>query len=362
MTTRTSSFVHAVLTELKSLASNTIWPITVGLMFVLTMLATGLGLGEQGIVSEGVTFDSGRNAVALTALVAMVLGIISGPVVLNSARKDDSGAALLGLNLVVGVAVGASLMLAAVPALLWGFTQSSLDFTEWLGLIATVKFEMLVATLIAALVHVMISRRTVAALVGGAIVLLLTVAPAVVSELSANLNSVKQTETYISVEYTEDTEIDPDTGIAIDPVCMAPNTITTWVSDPSAAWQIMAMSPLVTLAESLPAATALSTGSYYDPEFDDTVPMSLYPVDALSALSTQFHMSQKPVPAEILHDECAAAKAGEHLPYYYQDELPADWNEGTQSGWTIGIIVQSGVLVFVALFAAVAQVRRRRVH
>lgn len=347
---------------MKSLVGGTVWPVTVGLMFVLTMLATGLGLGEEGLVGMGVEFDSGRNAVALTALVALVLGIISGPVVLNSARKDDTGAAHLGTNTVVGMAVSASLMIAALPALLWGFAQSSLSFTDGISLVGTLKFEILCATLIAALVHVTISRRTIASLVGGAIVLLLTVAPAVASELSASLNAVEQTETYIGIEYSDDTKYDPKTQLVIDPVCAAPTTSTMWVSDPSQSWQILAVSPFVTLAESLPASAALSTGQMYDPEYDAEMPKSLYPTDALSALSTQFHLSQKPIPTETLRDECAAAQAGEYLPYYYQDELPADWNEGTQSGWSLGIIVQSTVLAVVALLAVVAQLRRRRVR
>ncbi|MFM6981824.1 MAG: hypothetical protein ACKOWP_03520 [Microbacteriaceae bacterium] len=360
MTTPAARFAKNTLSEITSLFNGTVWPITLGLMLVLTLLSTGLGLGEGQPAELGSDFDPGRNATALTALVALVLGVISGPVVMNSARKDDRGPAPLGMSVVIAVIVGGSLVLAALPALLWGFANSTLDMAELFALVATLKFEVLALTLISALIHVAIVRRTLASVVGGAIVLAITVVPAGVSEVAATINGVEQVETYIGVEWTEETTTDPKTGLVINPVCSEPNTMTTWKADASHTWQVLAISPLVTLAESIPASITSDDG-YYTGQPEGVVgPERYFPSDTLSALSTQFRMAQKPVPTAILRDECEAMENGYALPYDYPGEVPLDWENGTTSGYGIGLLVQSGALVVVAGIATAAHLSRRR--
>ncbi len=222
---------HSV-SEITSLFGGSIWPVTLGLMLALTLLSTGLGLTDSSHIEYGPDFNPGRSATTLTALVALVIGLISGPVVMNGARKDDQGPASVVTNLVVGVVVGGSLVLAALPALLWGFSQSSLSFGDMFALVATLKFEVLAVTLISAMIHVAIVRRGIATAVSGAIILAITVVPAGVSSLAATVNGVEQVETYIGIEWTDETKTDPDTGIAIDPICAKPTYMTTWQSDP----------------------------------------------------------------------------------------------------------------------------------
>jgi hypothetical protein len=359
MTTTAARLWKTSLDEISALVRGSVWPITVGLMLILTLLSTGLGLGEAQPVEYGSDFDAGRNATALTALVALVLGIISGPVVMNSARKDDRGPANLGTNIVLALIVGGSLVLAALPALLWGFANSTLEIGELFMLVVTLKFEILALTLISALIHVAVVRRTLATVIGGAIVLLITVAPAGISAIAATINGVEQVETYIGVEWTEETKTDPDTGIVIDPVCSDPTELTMWKSDPSRTWQILAVSPIVTLAEAIPASVVSDGGYASDHYATDGVERHL-PADTLSALSTQFRLAQKPVPATVLRDECAAMKNGTMLPYDNPGEVPVDWQDGTTSGYGIGILVQSGALVVVAGIAVAAHLSRRR--
>ena len=350
-----NSFIAVVRTPL--------WLTIVAAEGVLALIATVLTTFNENTTVEGL--DAGRMSLSFVTMLVLAFALFTIPAVVDRVRSTTGASGFLD-SFVTAFIVGSSLLVAATPALLWAMLSTSVSPAVWSPALGSLKLEVLIVDLLVAVAFTTIRRPGAATAVAYGAIVSLVVGPFLVLAAVTALPGAMQTTRNWSMTWpTDQNDIDPDTGYPKDPKCPNPVSSTVMIPRYDLVWPAAVVNPFVLVAESVEPKIAtyeevlwMGDSSAIAPEANKvTAPIDLFSTLAVSSRALQI------TPGEtILINECELlATTGQPYPDYPDSTASQKVIDGTQSGFTVGLIGQlSVVALWIAGMVVIPRLRPRK--
>lgn len=151
-----TNFLKKLFDSLKALVKDGVWPAILGLVLLLSLLATGITLGNETANQE--PLEPAKMAFSLVIFLLTLIVIIGVPAIglrLRAKVGDLSFPQTFNTILVSGLAMVA----VAIPALGWAMLVGEIKFEYWFNTLGTVKAEVWVLALLVALAQTAFKKR-----------------------------------------------------------------------------------------------------------------------------------------------------------------------------------------------------------
>ena len=340
-----AGFFSRLFTSITTSIRTGLWFTLLIVIAVASLLIVALTVSSDGAVAPGT--DAGRMAYSFVIFLVLVAALLGIPTVYISIREKLGQLSFLHTYL-LAVSVGLSFAIVSLPAMAWALLSTGVGPEVWLPTLGMTKLEVWVIALLVALAHWALKSGSAATVTAFGLIAGITLGPLAVAATASFAPPVKQTTAVSYIEYTDDQELDPQTGFPIDPTCQSPVTSTTYITDYSSVWAIVEANPVAFVSASLVPAV----GDYVPPGYDGGgwestpwAPAVAVPLDLFSGVDVAARSMQIPVQTELVNNECDnIAKYG--TPYPNDGRVdPRDIIAETQSGFIAGALGQAAFLV-----------------
>lgn len=341
-----------------------LWVTTVAALSALTMIATALTLFSDTATVPGL--DAGRMALSFDTLLVLAFALFTIPAIVDRVRHSEGPTDFLGA-LITATLTGASLLIAAAPALVWAILSTGVDVIVWMSALGAVKIEILLVVALVAVAFSVFRTPSTATALAYASVTSLIILPLIVLGVFAALPGTTQVTYRTSIDWdkTDSTEIDPVTGYPIDPECTHTYAERNYKPRYDSVWFVAPVIPFITVSESVePTIVEFVEELLYDQEAPvEADPFTtVAPVDIFSTIAFQSRSLQLVPAPSITINECELL--AEHGDPYWDSSNRTQFEtvlSSTQSGFVPGLIGQ-GVIVgaWVAGMLVIPRIRRKR--
>jgi hypothetical protein len=335
-----TNFLKKLFDSLKALVKDGVWPAILGLVLLLSLLATGITLGNETANQE--PLEPAKMAFSLVIFLLTLIVIIGVPAIglrLRAKVGDLSFPQTFTTILVSGLAMVA----VAIPALGWAMLVGEIKFEYWFNTLGTVKAEVWVLALLVALAQTAFKKEAGAAAASLGLIALLTFGPLIALGITSLLPGTKQevvTRTILWPEKATD-EVDPATGYPKNPECSSGVSTTRIVAPLHLAWPALQINPVVLVSESVGADVISWTDNQYDypnPHVNAS--------DALGGIVLAERAMQLAAEPKIVIDECKNLEIF-GTPYINNGMSSTDPEallKNTESGYLTGLTGQGIML------------------
>lgn len=337
--------------ELQQRIRSTAWVVLVSVVFVLVSIVTALLWASLAAFDTGVAESAGVYSTII--FFVLLVGTLVTPAISGAAINGDRDAGTLATTqvtlattgqIVLGKFLAAwtvalTFLAASLPALLFTLVAGGVRGDTLAASLGVLVLELGVVAAVGVGLSGLIGRPLFSVVTTYLVVAALSIGTLIAFALGGLAFQTQQTQTYISLDYSDGGEYDPETGLPEKIVCLPSTTSTYSVPRFDHVWGILAANPYVVLADAAPTT------------FDEWG----YPQDLFGQIALGPRSAQLPVPSEVVFDECSAARAGD-LSLAYPSETPEQIFARTVPSWFVGLAIHV-VLALTALGGAIARTR-----
>lgn len=337
--------------ELRQRIRSTAWVVLVSVVFVLVGLVTALLWAS--LAAFGADVDVSAGVYSTIIFFVLLVGTLVTPAISGAAINGDRDAGTLATTqvtlasanqIVIGKFLAAwtvalTFLAASLPALLFTLIAGGVRPDTLAASLGVLVLELGVVAAVGVGLSGLITRPLFSVVTTYLVVAALSIGTLIAFTLGGLAVQSQQTQTYISIDYSDGGEFDPVTGLPEEIVCLEPMSYTSNVPRFDLVWGILAANPYLVLADAAPT----------------TFDRNGYPVDLFGQIALGVRSAQLPFEAERVVDECAAALAGDPwlgYPYLTPEETFAQ----TVPSWFVGLAIHL-VLAIAALLGAIARTR-----
>jgi hypothetical protein len=340
-----TNFLKKLFDSLKALIKDGVWPAILGLVLLLSLLSTGITLGNETANQE--PLEPAKMAFSLVIFMLTLIMIIGLPAI-GLRLRAKVGYLSFPQTFTTILVTGLAMVAVAVPALGWAMLAGEIKFSYWYNTLGTIKIEVWVIALLVALGQTAFKKESAGAAASLSLAALLVVGPVVALGVAAFLPGTTQEVTTKSILWPDkaDEELDPVTGYPKDPKCSTGDTYTRTVSPLHLAWPLLQANPVVLVSESVGADVVSWTDNQYgypNPHVNAS--------DALGGIVLAERAFQTVPEAKTVVDECENLKIY-GTPYINDGSTYADPEsliKNTKSGYLTGLTVQGILLALTTL-------------
>lgn len=359
-----SGIIARVRGSIAAIIATPLWVSIVVAEGVLALVATSLTVLSRETNTEGL--DAGRMALSFTTLLVLAFGMFTVPAIVERVRASNSSGGFVDAFLTTAI-VSASLLLAAVPAILWAVLATGVDFAVWMSALSALKFEFAVVILLVTVAFWSVKRAAAATALSYAAIASLVVGPFAVLGVTAALPGAQQTTEYWMLDWGTEGEVetDPITGYPLDPQCPTSDVTVENVPRYDLVWQAASVIPFVLVSESVEPTITEFVNTMYMDESEAIAPQSpkeLASIDLFTSIAVAARELQVPPTERIVINECTLLEeTGE--PYAQYPWGPDDKQvlASTQSGFTAGLMGQGAIVgAWVIGLLVIPRIRRQK--
>jgi ABC-type transport system involved in multi-copper enzyme maturation permease subunit len=337
--------------ELQQRIRSTAWVVLVSVVFVLVGVVTALLWASLTAFGADVRDSAGIYSTII--FFVLLVGTLVTPAISGAAINGDRDAGTLATTqvtlattsqIVLGKFLAAwtvalTFLVASLPALLFTLIAGGVRGDTLVASLGVLVLELGVVAAVGVGLSGLIGRPLFSVVTTYLVVAALSIGTLIAFTLGGLAFQTQQTQTYISIDYSEGGEFDPETGLPEVIECLEPSVSTYSVPRFDRVWGILAANPYIVLADAAPT----------------TFDRNGFPQDLFGQIALGVRSAQLPVESEVVYDECGAALAGDpSLGYPY--ETPEQIFERTVPSWFVGLVIHV-VLAAAALWGAIARTR-----
>lgn len=323
-----------------------LWVSLVAAEGILALVATALTVLSRETNVDGL--DSGRMALSFTVLLVLAFALFTTPAIVDRVRNTTGGSGFVD-SFFTSAIVGASLVLAAAPAVLWAILATGINPAIWMSALSALKLEVFIVVVLVSVAFWTIRSTSIATTISYAAIVSLVVGPFMVLGVTSVLPGTSQKTEYWTLDWdkvgTDDT--DPVTGYPLDPKCPSKNTTTENVPRYDLVWAVAPVVPFALVSEAVEPELAEFINTMYMDEsqpIDPDTPKSTAAIDLFTSITLITREMQITPEETIVINECELLEeTGQpYAPYPYGPDA-RDILETTQSGFVPGLVGQSAI-------------------
>lgn len=329
------------------------WIVLISVVFVLVGIVTVL-LWFALPLAYGSNEDAASSGIYSTLIFFVLLvGTLVAPATSGAAINGDRDAGTLATTqvtlvtttqLVLGKFLAAwtvalTFLAAALPAMIFTVAVGQVRVDTLIASLGVLVLQLGVVAGVGVGLSALITRPLFSVVTTYLVVAALSIGTLIAFGLGSLAFQTTFTQTYIGIDYDEDLEFDPVTGLPIDPECLPPQEWEQTIPRTDAVWGFLAANPYVVLADASP------------PQWD----RDGNPVDLFGSIAVGIRYAQQPFEFQAVIDECAAVAEGRE-PWVTDSRSPREVYEQSVPSWFVGLAIHL-VLAGGLLAGAIARTR-----
>ena len=330
---------------------------------VLALVATALTVFNSGSNFDGL--DAGRMAFSFVTLLTLAFVLFTAPAIVDRVRNTVGSAGFV-TSLLVSAFVVVTLVVAAIPAMVWAILVTGVSPTVWAPAFGALWFEATIVIVVTSLAFGQVGRSSVATALAYTAIGSLLAIPLLALGVVSVMPGVTQTTYTWPMDWgkNDGSDIDPVTGFPRDPKCPDKVASSRTVARNDLIWAAVPTIPFAFVSESVEPAIVTYVNQPNTDVVTEVAPASKSsaPVDLFSTIALATRALQIAPDTTIEINECTLLKeTGSPYSSYPYTLSPTVIQKTTHSGFLAGLVGQAAVVaVWAAGLIVIPRIRRKR--